>query len=160
MSIFISDEGNAFSTAFITGTIVTKGERRQAVSKTTGKYSEFVELVVQFRQKDFPDDASCYISLRIYSQKNADLVLRLKKGSQVFGVATISSSRIDQWRRDRVKLFGNAGLLIPTGVLLDMAIESIDRKIYSESLTKYKPGGANELDFSGGENGTGRDVAF
>ena len=79
MSIFISDEGNAFSTAFITGTIVTKGERRQAVSKTTGKYSEFVELVVQFRQKDFPDDASCYISLRIYSQKNADLVLRLKK---------------------------------------------------------------------------------
>ena len=59
-----------------------------------------------------------------------------------------------------MKLFGNAGLLIPTGVLLDMAIESIDRKIYSESLTKYKPGGANELDFSGGENGTGRDVAF
>lgn len=160
MSIFIADEGNQFSSALITGTIVTVAERKQAVAKTTGRYSEFAELVVQFRQKDFPEDSSCYISLRIYSQKNADLALRLKRGTQVFVIATIATHRVYQWHREKVKLFGNAGLLIPTGVLLDSMMESMDRRVYSESLTKYQPGSANELDFSGGENDTGRDVAF
>ena len=159
MGIVISDEWNGYSSCTFTGTIVVPGERKQAVSKKTGKYSEFVETVVQFRQKDFPDDASCYLSLRLYAQTNADLVLRLRRGTQVFGLATITTDRVEQWRRDRAKMFGNCGILLPITDLVEFVTDAMERKKYAESLAKYKPD-PNAIDWSGGGETMTHDVTF
>lgn len=159
MGIVISDEWNGYSSCTFTGTIVVAGERKQSVSKRTGRYSEFVELVVQFRQKDFPDDASCYMSLRLYAQKNADLALRLRRGTQVFGLATIATDRVEQWRRDRAKMFGNCAILLPITDLVEFVSDAMDRKKYSEALEKYKPD-PNAVDWSGGGEVTAKDVMF
>lgn len=159
MSIMLYDEGNEFSSGIFTGTIITTAERKQAVSKRSGKYSEFVELVVQFRPKEYQDDVSCYISLRIYSQKNADLALRLRRGAQVFGFVTVASDRVIRWQNDRVRLFGNATFLIPMGEILSLLIESFERKQYKYELAMYKPD-PNKIDYTGDEDKTGRDVVF
>lgn len=159
MGIVLSDEGNGFTSCVFTGTIATAGERKQAVSKRSGKYSEFVELVVQFRQKDFPEDSSCYMSLRIYSQKNADLALGLKRGAMVFGLATISSSRVSYWRAEGARLFGNVGILLPTTTLIDCIVSEMNRHRYEGELAKYKPD-PNAIDWSGGSESFTHDVTF
>jgi len=159
MSIVVSDEGNGYTSSIFTGTVVGPGERKQAVSKKTGKYSEFVELTVQFRQKKNADDTSCYVTLRLYSQRNADLALRMSRGKSVMGIVTIDTDRIRDWQRNGTKLFGLASLLLPLGDLIDMISEHLDRKKYSANLEKYRPD-PKKINYYGNEDNTGRDVEF
>lgn len=159
MSIIITPDGTGFVPCLFTGTIVTPGERKQAVSKSSGKYSEFVETCVQFRRKAFEDDPSCYISLRIYSQKIADLTLKLRRGTQIWGMASVSVYHIDQWKNEHTKLFGNTDILLPISAMTEAIVEALEHRRYAESLTEYKPE-PGRIDWSGGHPETGRDVAF
>ena len=159
MAIILCDEGNAIYSGLFTGTIVTPGERKQSISKRTGRYSEYVEASVMFRRKDFDGDNSCYITLRVYSQKNADLVLQLRKGTQVFGIVSVTEQRYWQWQKDRVCLYGNATLVIPSSDFLALILESFERKKYSYELKKYSSD-PKKIDYTGNSDETGRDVDF
>ena len=159
MGIVLSDEFNGYSSCVFTGTIAVVAERKQSISKKSGKYVEFAELVVQFRQKDFPEDSSCYISLRSYSKKNADLILGLRRGTMVFGLATIATRRVNEWKIDGTRLFGNVGILLPSTTLFDCIIEQMEKRRYSEELARYKPD-PNAIDWSGGSESFTHDVTF
>lgn len=159
MSISLIDNGNGDYSALITGAISSVGIRKQAVSKVTQKYSEFVELSVSFRRRTSPEDFSHIINLRVYSKRNADLALKLGRGTQVIVYASVPQNSVESWQHMKTTLIGFVSILLPVGPLFDCITEQMERKNYMDSLKEYRPGIA-EIDYSGGEDTRGRDVSF
>lgn len=156
MSMTITDNGGGMVSFHAVGSIIRTGIVRQSINKKTGKLNEYVELVVAFRPKQYEDDVSCNIVLRVYSKALSTLAMRLKKGWNVVVDGNTNATMIDMNQNNHQSILGFATMIEPVNLVCEMYMDWIDRIEYTKSVQKR----AYEINYSGGMDSGPVDADF
>ena len=156
MSLSMTDNGGGMLSFRAVGTIIRPGIVRQGINKKTGKLNEYVEVVVAFRPKQYEDDISCNLILRVYSKALSALTMRMKKGWNVVVDGNTNTSYVDQCYTQHKSLFGFATMIAPVNLLSEMFIEWIERHDYTKTLQRR----AYEINYGGGMDSGTEDADF
>lgn len=146
MSLCMTDNGNGMVSFRAIGSVIRTGIVRQSINKKTGKMSEYVEIVVAYRPKQYENDLSCSINLRVYGKALSALAMKLKKGWQVAVDGNTNPSLVDAHYAEHKTLLGYATMISPVFLLSEMFMEWMERYDYTKELTRR----SYEINYGGG----------
>ena len=157
MSLTMTDNGGGMVSFRAVGTVIRESIVKKSISKRTGKMNEYVEFIMSYRPKQYDEDNSCYLIVRVYSKGVASLALQMKKGWQIAVDGNANTVDVDRCFHENTTLITYATMITPLRSFCDMLMDWMGKRNYITHLIDK----ANALNYAGQDaRSDGTDVDF